>query len=111
MQTLFAAAIALFLAVIGHIVALRLGARHLSAYGVSLMAGAIGVPAALLLLGSSDFGGSALVAMLLFGAWWFLFLNFFQSSQSSLRVNILRQIARHGGTLDHDLLARQYNDT
>jgi hypothetical protein len=47
---------------------------------------------------------------LLFCAWWFVFLNFFQSSQSSLRVNILRHIAVNGGRLDRSQLFVKYND-
>lgn len=110
MGTLIAAAAALLLAIAGHAAALRAGARHVSAYGISLALGLCAVPGAVLLLPGEDFAGSVATAALLFCAWWFLFLNFFQSSESSLRVNILRHMASHGGRLDREQLFLKYND-
>jgi hypothetical protein len=111
MQPLFAASGALLLAVIAHAVTLRVGARHVSAYGLSLAVGLCAVLAGGLLLPGDDIIGSAVTALLLFCAWWFVFLNFFQGSQSSLRANILRHIAANGGRLDHGQLFAVYNDT
>lgn len=110
MQPLFAASAALFLAVVGHVVALRAGARHVPAYGISLAVGLCAALSTALLLPGEDFVGSAGVATLLFCAWWFVFLNFFQSAESSLRVNILRHIAVSGGRLHRSELFIKYND-
>jgi hypothetical protein len=110
MQPFFAASAALLLAILGHAVGLRAGARHLSAYGISLAVGICAALATALLLPGEDAVGSAAIAVLLFCAWWFVFLNFFQSSQSSLRVNILRHIAVHGGRLERSQLFIKYND-
>ena len=108
MQPLMAAGTGLLLAIAGHAVALRLGARHLAAYGFSL---AIGMLAVLLVAWTSaDMPWSLILAALLYGSWWFGCLNFFQGSQSSLRVNILRRILAEGGSLSHALLYAQYNN-
>jgi hypothetical protein len=108
MQPLLAACTGLLLAIAGHAAALRLGARHLVAFGASFALGMLTV--VLVLWRSEDFLASSLLAALLYSCWWFGFLNFFQSSQSSLRVNILRQILACGGRLSHAALFTQYNN-
>ena len=46
----------------------------------------------------------------LFCAWWFILLNLVQSFESSLRVNVLRQLLRDGGSLDHAAFFARDND-
>lgn len=110
MAPLWIAGLALFSAVLVHIMALRGGMGALAAYGTSLLAGGVVLMASLLLLPQRMDGGSALSAGLLFCAWWFIFLNLVQSFESSLRVNVLRQLLRDGGSLDHAAFFARYND-
>jgi hypothetical protein len=108
MQALMAAAAGVLLAIAGHAAALFLGLRPLRAYGASFVVGMLAV--VLLLWGSRELPASLLLAALFFGCWWFGLLNFFQSSQSSLRVNILRQVLANGGTLSHESLFAVYDN-
>lgn len=110
MTALWIAAFALVSAMIAHVTALRLGMGALAAYGASLLAGGVVLTASLLLLPQRMDGGSALSAALLFCAWWFIFLNLVQSFESSLRVNVLRQLLRDRGSLDHAAFFARYND-
>lgn len=110
MTVLWIAAFALLSAILAHVTALRLGMGALAAYGASLLAGGVVLTASLLFLPQRLDGGSALFAALLFCAWWFIFLNLVQSFESSLRVNVLRQLLRDGGSLDHAAFFARYND-
>lgn len=112
MQPLFAAAAALALAILGHAVSLRAGLRPLAAYAASLIGGMAAVLILTLVMerGGSDLGHMVLSA-LLFGSWWFIFLNFVQVAQSSLRANILRLLLANGGSMRHDALFAAYSDT
>jgi hypothetical protein len=104
------AGVGLILAVLGHLAALRMGLGAIAAYATSLLSGTMVTVVFALLTRGEDFAELLAGSLLLFGAWWFVFLNFVQSSQSSLRVNILRQAHLNGGTLGHAELAAQYND-
>lgn len=110
MAALCLAAFALLAAVLVHIAALRLGLSAPAAYGTSLLSGALTLTASLLFLVPLSDPGSATGAWLLYAAWWFIFLNLVQSFQSSLRVNVLRQLLRDGGSLDHAAFYARYND-
>jgi hypothetical protein len=97
-------------AVAGHLAALRAGMGAVAAYLASLVAGTLATVALTIFNeGNGDWDAFA-AGLLLFGAWWFVFLNFVQSAQSSLRVNILRQALLNGGTLSHTALFDRYND-
>jgi len=103
---LFALA-AMAAAMLAHIALLRAGAGAVRAYGSSL---AIGLVVAAGLAWQAGTWDATITTLLLFGAWWFVFLNFVQSSQSSLRVNLLREIQARGGTMPKDMLLARYND-
>lgn len=103
------ALIALLIAVVAHLLASRLHAGRVAGYGLSLSAGLAGVG---LLGGLPASGGMAniLASCLLFASWWFIFLNFVQTSQSSLRVHVLRELMRAGGAVDRSALMERYNN-
>jgi hypothetical protein len=109
-QPILVAGAGLLLAVTGHLAGLRAGFGAIAAYAVSLAAGTLATMALAALAGGDDIWDTFAASLLLFGAWWFIFLNFVQSSQSSLRVNILRQALLNGGTLSHSALFARYND-
>ena len=57
-----------------------------------------------------DAGGVG-IAILLFCSWWFIFfLNFVQAMESSIRVNLLREMRAGGGSMSRAQLADRYND-
>ncbi len=87
-----------------------MGFGTIAAYAASLFAGTMVTLALAVLTGGNGLAQTLAASLLLFGAWWFVFLNFVQSSQSSLRVNILRQALLNGGTLSHVELSALYND-
>lgn len=102
-------------AVIVDIVASRLGAGRMQAYGMSFLCGLLLTLLALFLAGLSWSAASeplatGALALLLYGSWWFIFLNFVQSFDSSLRVRILALLHDVGGRLPRIELYKRYND-
>jgi hypothetical protein len=112
---LAAAAVGVAGAILTDIVISRLGAGRTTAYGASLLGGLAAMIPGLLLgarvpaIGAMENGDIAL-ALLLFGAWWFIALNFIQSFDSSLRVRLLTMVNDAGGRLSCTELYRHYND-
>jgi hypothetical protein len=102
-------------AILTDIVISRLGMSRTAAYGASLLGGLVATILALLLgariaaLSTTGFGDIAL-ALLLYGAWWFILLNFIQAFDSSLRVQLLAMVNDAGGRLPRGELFRHYND-
>ena len=100
-------------ALIGHVFVSRAGAGRIQAYGLSLLAGIV-VTVLLCVLAAS--GGvidaaTAAIVLLLFCSWWFIFfLNFVQAMESSIRVNLLREMRTSGGSMSRAQLESRYND-
>ena len=109
MLGLIAASFGMVFALVGDVVASRMGAGRVTSYGASLLAGFCATILLLLVLQGSD-GPTAMIAMLAYGAWWFAFLNLVQSLESSLRVKILGAMRASGDRISLTELARQYND-
>ena len=94
-----------------HLLASRAHASLVKAYGASLLAGlAAGLLVVFLLAPGAPLPGKALAAFLLFGSWWFVFMNFIQTSVSSLRVRILRELMSAGGACSRMALLERYSD-
>ena len=112
---LVAAAVGVAGAILTDIVISRLGVSRTTAYGASLMGGLAATVMTLLLgariaaISATGFGDITL-ALLLYGAWWFILLNFIQSFDSSLRVRLLAMLNDAGGRLPRAELFRHYND-
>jgi hypothetical protein len=109
MTELLIAGIAMAVAVVVHAVSVRREVRHVRALGLSLVGGACAAVAGAFVAfvenGAYDPWNGALT-LLLYLSWGFIFLNFVQSAQSSLRVQILRQVLDAGGRMSReDLLA------
>lgn len=100
-------------ALIGHVFASRGGVGRIHAYGLSLLAGIV-VTLLLCALATSRRAvdiETAAIAFLLFGSWWFVFfLNFVQAMESSIRVNLLREMRASGGSMSRSQLESRYND-
>lgn len=109
MWAIGAALIALAIAMLAHFIATRLHAKRVTGYGLSLLAGIVtgGFLTAVLAWAGE---GNLLAPGLLFMSWWFIFLNFVQTSQSSLRVSVLRELMRQGGTISRAALQERYNN-
>ncbi|MFC3674874.1 hypothetical protein [Ferrovibrio xuzhouensis] len=95
-------------AVAGDIVAARLGAGRVKCYVLSLLTGLAATFVAIWYqqLALPD----AIIALLLYGAWWFAFLNLIQSLHSSLRVRLLYELRAAGGSMPMARLQQIYND-
>lgn len=102
----------LFFAVVSHVAALRAGLGALKAYAISLLAGVAVVNLApLYYRGDGPFDwGIAIASLLLFGSWWFIFLNLVQATESSIRVRILSEVLAAGNSLNRATLSALYND-
>jgi hypothetical protein len=108
MWAIAAATAALATAILAHFVATRLHAKRVAGYGFSLLGGIVTAGLLTVLLaseGETDF----LAPGLLFASWWFIFLNFVQTSQSSLRVSVLREL-QQGGGISRAALQERYNN-
>jgi hypothetical protein len=103
MSALLAATLGLALAVLVDVLAGRLGQPRLRVYAASLLAGLVPT----LLVGHA----MPLTALALYGAWWFIFLNFTQGLESSLRIRLLNEVLAHGGRIDRATLLARYNDS
>ncbi|SME98993.1 hypothetical protein SAMN06265365_114131 [Tistlia consotensis] len=104
-------ALALAASLAGHVASQRLTRGHVLPYKVSLLAGL----AALALVEVLTFSPAGLWLLLgdllLFCCGWFVFLNFVQAGQSSLRVRILLELQAAGAAgLPHDDLLARYSD-
>jgi hypothetical protein len=93
----------------------RLGKNRLITYAASFISGAL--VSILLLLYAAAFGGAATdrydvaVALILYGAWWYVFfLHFVQAFDSSLRVRLLVMLHEAGGRLPRAEVLRRLND-
>jgi hypothetical protein len=99
--------------VIGHVIASRAGVGVLQAYARSLLTGFAAVFAALARVyidRSGADGWLAAVAILLFASWWFIFLNLVQAMESSIRVQLIREMLAGGRSISRAQLAQSYND-
>ncbi len=112
MSALIAAMIGIALSIAAHLGSLRVGAVLLTAYAASFAVGAAATIGVSVILGRIDGQplSSAITALVLYGAWWFIFLNLVQGLESSLRVHILREIQAAGGSLPRETLLARYND-
>ena len=108
MLGLIAAAVGMPAAILTDVLASRAGRSSAAAYALSF---AIGLVTTLIVAFAVARDPWALgIATLSYAAWWFIALNVIQAMQSSLRVQILREVRRSGDRLPtEDLLAR-YND-
>ena len=100
-------------ALIGHIFVSRAGAGRIQAYGLSLLAGTVVTVLLCVLAANREVidVGIAAIALLLFCSWWFVFfLNFVQAMESSIRVNLLREMGANGGSMSRAQLEIRYND-
>lgn len=107
MEVLSYSAAGMLFAIAGHILACRAGCGALRAYATSLVVGAA------ISAGIASSGDSAWVIVTtleIYGAWWFVFLNLVQASESSLRMQILREVIAAGGAMPMSELLSRYND-
>jgi hypothetical protein len=113
MECLVAAAFGLVVAITAQVAALRARGSYLFSCAVSVIVGAVATAAAIKLMSLPSIGDlpwRVLTALALFGSWWFVLLNFIQTSISSLRVQILREVIAAGGAISRDALLSRYND-
>jgi hypothetical protein len=109
MAGLFAAGIGVICALLFDVLSSRAGLSRVASYGVSLAGGAVVCVTAAALLGRSALAAFA-IALLAYGAWWFIALNLIQALESSLRVRLLREVMAMGGRIPVARLADRYND-
>jgi len=109
MTGLFAAGIGIVFALVFDVLSSRAGLSRLAAYGVSLAGGAILSIVAVVVLGETTPAAFA-IAVLAYGAWWFIALNFIQALESSLRVRLVREVMALGGRIPIARLQARYND-
>lgn len=116
MSLLLIPLLAMCIAVATHVAASRIGIAHRPALGASLGAGVAATAAAVVIMLDRPTGAAAPIIdviaapTLLYLSWWYMFLNFVQSLESSLRVRILAELTRAGGSLDEVTLRRRYDD-
>ena len=98
---------------IGHILASRAGAGRIRGYGVSLLSGIVvmamlcGMTVSRRIIDVE----TAAISLLGFCSWWFIFfLNFVQAMESSIRVNLLREMRANGGSMSRVQLESRYSD-
>lgn len=107
------AMVGMVVAIVAHVVVSRAGAGPLRAYARSLLAGAIftALACSLALSQSAIDGWVVATTVLLFCSWWFIFfLNILQAMESSIRVNLIREILANGGSIPRARLDERYND-
>jgi MFS family permease len=102
MTALLAACVGLLVAIVVDVLAGRAGLSRIAAYGISLLAGAV---VALALAPAWP-----LTVLALYAPWWFVFLNFTQGLESSLRIRLLREVQAEGGQIERAALLDRYND-
>jgi hypothetical protein len=99
-----------FVSLVGDVACSRAGVSRLTSYGVSL---AIGFGATLALMLALPWRASIAevsVAVLAYGAWWFVYINLVQALESSLRIRLLGEVRKAGGNMSRAALETQYND-
>lgn len=108
MEALTAAAAGLVVSAATHVLSLRLGLDSLRAYAVCFLNGLL---VAITAAGFSTANlGPPVTSFLLFICWWFIFLCFVNTGETSLRVRILRELlAANGPVPKHEFIER-YND-
>ena len=109
MAGLFAAGIGIIFALLFDVLSSRAGLSRIGSYGASLAGGTIVAIIAAAVLGKGSPAAFA-VAILAYGAWWFIVLNLIQALESSLRVRLLREVMAMGGRIPIVLLEARYND-
>lgn len=109
MAGLFAAGIGLVCALLFDVFSSRAGLSRIASYGVSLAGGAIVSIVAAAVLGKGSPAAFA-IALVAYGAWWFIALNLIQALESSLRVRLLREVMASGGRIPLARLETSYND-
>lgn len=102
MTALLAAGAGLLVAVVIDVLAGRIGLSRIAAYGASL---ALGLLVTLALAPAQP-----LTALAVYAPWWFVFLNFSQGLESSLRIRLLREVQDAGGRIERAVLYERYSD-
>jgi hypothetical protein len=103
-------------AVIAHLLACHARIPHRKALAISLAIGAIITATEIVGVLAEDLAPTwmtldvVVVPTLFFCAWWFVFLNFVQSLESSLRIRVLLELTFAGGSMDEEALRKIYND-
>jgi hypothetical protein len=109
MAGLFAAGAGIVFALLFDVLSSRAGLSRVASYGVSLAGGALMAIIAAAILGQGSAAAFA-VAIVAYGAWWFIVLNLVQALESSLRVRLLREVMALGGRIPIAWLEARYND-
>src|SRR5438093_603999 len=112
MVAIILAAFGVLVAVVVQVMALRAGMAYVRSCAAGLGLGSLAIvaaAAALIVIDRGEYLWPALSALVLFASWWFIFLNFIQASQSSIRVQILRLLLAQNPMHMSELLTR-YND-
>jgi hypothetical protein len=109
MAGLFAAGIGMIFALLFDVLSSRVRLSRVASYGVSLAGGAVLSIIAVAVLGKGSPAAIA-IAVLAYGAWWFIALNLIQALESSLRVRLLREVMAAGGRIPVARLEARYND-
>src|SRR5689334_14793275 len=112
MAEILVSALGLLAAVAAHAASCRAGMPHIRALVYSLVTGllAIGVLAIVLADTLSLAVLTFVACSALYSCWWYVFLNFVQALESSLRVRLLSEIAVVDQPLDLETLMSRYND-
>jgi hypothetical protein len=106
MTALLAACAGLLAAVVVDVLAGRAGLSRIAGYGASLVAGLLTTLFTTLALSPAQ----PLTALAVYAPWWFVFLNFTQGLESSLRIRLLREVEAAGGRIERAALLDRYND-
>jgi hypothetical protein len=107
---ILAAVLGMMVALLADVLSSRSGSSRIASYATSLGAGLAATIAAALLVPAESPCASAGIALMAYGAWWFVFLNLVQALESSLRVRLLGEIRAAGGHISVAELEARYND-
>ncbi len=84
--------------------------KRILGYATSFLITLFFVPLVLLITGSDTNVYEILIGLGIALMWWFIYLNFVQAVESSIRVRMLMEIQAKGGSLTIDELRQAYND-
>lgn len=84
--------------------------KRLAGYAASFLTTLIALPLAMFVLTSEPDFFEILIGLGIALMWWFIYLNFVQAVESSIRIRMLMEIQANGGSLALEDLQKTYND-
>ncbi len=88
----------------------RFTGKRILGYAVSFLVTLIVVPLTLMVAQNNTDIFEILIGLGIALMWWFIYLNFVQAVESSIRIRMLMEIRAKGGSLSVDELQKVYND-